>query len=117
MLRLLGDEDFNGRIVRGLHLRSPDLDLVRVQDVELQGSEDDSILEWAEHHGRILVTHDARTMPRHARDRLSRGQHFPGVWIVDDQASIGVCIEDILLAAKCSEASEWQDQVYYLPFQ
>jgi hypothetical protein len=117
VLRLLADEDFNGRILRGLLLRSPDLDVVRVQDVGLQGNKDESILEWAEHHGRILVTHDARTMPRHARDRIDRGQHLPGVWIVNDQASIGVCIDDILLAADCSEGSEWRDQIYYLPFQ
>jgi hypothetical protein len=35
MLRLLSDENFNGDIIRGLFLRCPDLDLVRVQDVEL----------------------------------------------------------------------------------
>ena len=31
MLRLLADENFNGDIVRGLLLRQPDLDIVRVQ--------------------------------------------------------------------------------------
>lgn len=36
MLRLLSDENFNGGdIVRGLLLRQPDLDLVRVQDIGL----------------------------------------------------------------------------------
>lgn len=35
MLRLLADENFNGDIVRGLLLREPDLDIVRVQDVGL----------------------------------------------------------------------------------
>jgi hypothetical protein len=40
MLRLLADENFNGDIVRGLLLRQPDLDLVRMQDVGLAGSED-----------------------------------------------------------------------------
>lgn len=88
MLRLLADEDFNGRILRGLLLHKPDLDLVRVQDVALRGTHDDSILDWTEHHDRILLTHDARTMPRHTRNRLERGHHFPGVWIVDDQAAI-----------------------------
>ena len=36
MLRLLSDENFNGDIVRGLGLRQPDLDLLRVQDVGLR---------------------------------------------------------------------------------
>lgn len=35
MLRLVTDENFNGDIARGLLLRQPDLDLVRVQDVKL----------------------------------------------------------------------------------
>jgi hypothetical protein len=39
MLRLLADESFNGDIVRGLFLRQPDLDLVRVQDVGLEGAD------------------------------------------------------------------------------
>ncbi len=117
MLRLLADEDFNGRIVRGLFLQRRDLDLVRVQDVGLQGADDEAILEWAEHHRRILLTHNARTIPRHARNRLADGLHFPGAAIVDDQAPIGVCIEDLLLVEECSDVSEWRDQIYYLPFR
>jgi hypothetical protein len=47
MLRLLSDENFNGDIVRGLLLRQNDLDIVRVQDVGLDGFQDPDILEWA----------------------------------------------------------------------
>lgn len=39
MIRLLSDEDFNGRIVHGLLLRKSDLDLLRVQDVGLGGAD------------------------------------------------------------------------------
>jgi len=117
MLSFLADEDFNGRIARGLFLRKNNLDLVRVQDIGLSGSGDEVVLEWAEDHGRILLTHDARTIPRHVQDRLAEGYHFPGVFIVDDQAPIGACIEDILLVAECSEIDEWRNLVYYLPFK
>lgn len=117
MLRFLADEDFNGRIVRGLFLRKGNLDLARVQDVGLRGADDEVILKWTEDRGRILLTHDARTIPKHVRDRLADGLHFPGALIVDDQAPIGACIEDVLLVAECSEVSEWRDQIYYLPFK
>jgi hypothetical protein len=117
MVRFLTDEDLNGRIVRGLFLRKDDLDLVRVQDVGLSGADDEAILEWAEDNGRVLLTHDARTMPKHVRDRLARGSHVLGVFIVDDLASIGACIEDILLVADCSDETEWRDQIHYLPFK
>ena len=58
MLRLLSDENFNGDIVRGLLLRHPALDIVRVQDVGLAEAEDDVILKWAAQNNRILLTHD-----------------------------------------------------------
>lgn len=61
MLRLLADENFNGDIIRGLLLRQPDLDLVRVQDVDLAGAEDPDVLAWAAENNRILLTHDRAT--------------------------------------------------------
>ena len=39
MIRFFADEDFNGRIVRGLLRRKRDLDLVRVQNVGLAGAD------------------------------------------------------------------------------
>jgi hypothetical protein len=47
MLSLLSDENFNGDIVRGLMLRNPNLDLLRVQDVGLREVNDPAILAWA----------------------------------------------------------------------
>ena len=55
MLRLLADENFNDDIVRGLLLRQPDLDIVRVQEVGLGGAEDPDILAWADENNRIVV--------------------------------------------------------------
>jgi hypothetical protein len=91
--------------------------LVRVQDVGLSGTNDDVILEWADHHGRILLTHDGRTMPTHVRERISAGRPVRGVFIVDDLAPIGACISDVLLVAECSEEDEWGDQIHYLTFR
>lgn len=45
MLSLLTDENFNGDIVRGLRLRKPNLDLLRVQDVGLREVDDPAILD------------------------------------------------------------------------
>ncbi len=44
MLRLLADENFNGAIVRGLLLREPLLDIVRIQDLGLTETDDASVL-------------------------------------------------------------------------
>ncbi len=103
--------------MRGLLLRKSDLNLVRVQDVGLGGADDGAILEWADNHGRVLLTHDGRTMPKHVRSRLAAGAHVPGVLIVDDLAGIGLCIEEILLVAECSDEGDWEDKIAYLPFK
>jgi hypothetical protein len=117
MIRFVADEDFNGRICRGLLLRKSELDLVRVQDVGLSGASDENLLEWAADDGRIVLSHDGRTMPRYTTDRLNARLSVPGVIIVDDFASIGACIDDLLLVVECSEAHEWQDQIVYVPFK
>ncbi|CAN5308213.1 hypothetical protein BH10PLA2_BH10PLA2_15880 [soil metagenome] len=62
MFRLLADENFNGDIVRGLLLRQPGLDIVRVQDVDIAGEGDPEVLAWAAANNRIILTHDRATM-------------------------------------------------------
>ncbi len=61
MLSLLGDENFNGDIIRGLLLRHSNLDLLRVQDVGLREVDDSVISAWAASNERILLTHDRAT--------------------------------------------------------
>lgn len=48
MIRLLADENFNNNIVRGVRLRMPDIDLVRVQDVGLSGANDLTVVDHSE---------------------------------------------------------------------
>jgi hypothetical protein len=117
MLGFCADEDFDGRIIRGLFARRHDLDLVRVQDVGLSGASDEKVLEWATDNNRILLTHDNRTMPSHVGDRLNSGLSIPGVLIVDDLAPIGLCIEELLIVEECSAAEEWKDVVFYIPMR
>ena len=115
MLRLLADENFSARVVRGLRQRSPQLDIVRVQDVGLMGADDPAVLVWAADEGRILLTHDVTTMTRYAFDRVLAGLPMPGVFAAGRAVSIGQAIEDILLLAECSLDDEWEGQVRYLP--
>ncbi len=79
MLRFLADENFNGRIVRGLELAVPHLDLVRTQDEGLDNTDDPTILKWAADAGRIVLTHDLKTMVGFAHDRVAAGEAMPGV--------------------------------------
>ncbi|HYW83417.1 MAG TPA: DUF5615 family PIN-like protein [Spirochaetia bacterium] len=69
MLRLISDQNFSGRILRGIGLRIPDLDLVRALDAGLAKAPDSALLQWAAEEDRILLTHDVNTIPGFAYDR------------------------------------------------
>lgn len=88
MLSLLSDENFNGDIIRGLFLRQPDLDLLRVQDVGLREADDLAILDWAASNKRILLTHDRATMPDFAYECLAREEETAGLFVVNDRMSV-----------------------------
>jgi hypothetical protein len=115
MLRLLADEKFNGDIVRGLLLRQPNLDLVRVQDVGLAGADDPDVLAWAAENGRIVLTHDRATLPDFAYARVAAGQEMAGVFVLNDRFPIGQAIEEILLMDACTEQAEWSGRTVYVP--
>lgn len=115
MLQLLADENFNSDIVRGLLLRMPELELVRVQDVGLAGADDPSVLLWAAENNRILLTHDRATMPGYAYERVTEGEAMAGMFILNDRFPVRQAIEEIILFATCTEQEEWQGRVVYLP--
>ena len=70
MIRLLADENFDNRILRGLWRVKPDIEIVRVQDTVMVGASDPKLLEWAANEGFILLTHDAETMVGFAYARI-----------------------------------------------
>jgi len=115
MLRLASDENFNGDIMRGLLFRLPELNLVRAQDVGLEGAIDPVVLGWAAENERIILTHDRATLPNFAYERVVAGEAMPGVFVINDRLPVGRAIDELVLVATCSEASEWVSRVLYLP--
>lgn len=115
MLRFISDENFNGDIVRGLFLRQPDLDLLRVQDVGLGTVDDPTILSWAARNNTILLTHDRATMPDFAYERLIWEELMIGLFVINDRMVVRQAIDELLLIVECSEILEWQGTVLYFP--
>ena len=115
MIRLLVDQNFNGHILDGLTRRDPTVDLTHVRDMGLSAASDATLLEWAATQGRVLLTHDRRTIPRLAYARVAAGQPLPGVFLVRDDMPIGQAIDEILLAVHCLAPEECKDIVKYFP--
>lgn len=81
----------------------------------LSGIEDPKILEWAAQEGRILLTHDVRTITHFAYARVKLGLPMPGILEVPRWLPVGQIIEEIALFALVSLENEYEGQVKYLP--
>ena len=117
MLRLAADENFNNNIVRGLQRRNSEIDILRVQDADLSGADDPTLLGWTAQEGRILLTHEVSTVTHFAYERVRLGLPMPGIFEVPRTMPIGAAIEDLLLLVECSLEGEWEGQVRYLPLR
>ncbi|MEO0540327.1 MAG: DUF5615 family PIN-like protein [Cyanobacteria bacterium P01_A01_bin.105] len=117
MIKFLADENFNNQIVRGVLRQNPDVDIVRVQDVGLNGAGDPDVLSWAAQEEQIVLTHDVATMITFAYERVQAGLLMPGLFEVQRGVPVGLVIEEIILIAECSFDGEWEGQVRFLPLK
>lgn len=115
MLRLLIDQDFDQDILRGLLRRVPHLDAVTAYEVGKSEATDPELLAWAAEAGRVLVTHDRRTMPAHAAGGLAAGYDIAGVIVVSRRIPISTAIDELEVAVMCSEQDEWKNLVRHIP--
>ncbi len=109
MIQFAADEDLDNHIVRGLRHRLPEVDVVRVQEVDLSGAPDESVLAWAADMDRVS------TMTAAAHSRIARGEALPGLIIVPQSLAIGAAIEDLVLVATCSVSDDWANHVRFIP--
>lgn len=116
MLRLLIDQDFDHDILRGLIRRVSQLDVVTAHEVEMSEASDPELLAFAFEEGRIILTHDKKTMPNHAADRMNAGENVAGVFVIPRSMPIHQAIDDLELMITCSKNDEWVNIVRYLPF-
>jgi hypothetical protein len=93
--RFQADADFNHKIVLGLHRREPSIDFRSAVSGQIIGLPDPEVLRAAAASGRILVSHDRKTMPAHFA-QFSARPSSPGLIIVSQEVDIGAAIEDLL---------------------
>lgn len=116
-VRFLADENIDSALVLGLQRRIESVDIVRVQDVGLRTLDDPTILEWAAGQGRSLISHDLKTIPGHAHERIAAGLPMPGVFLLRATLAIAVAIDELALVAEASDAADWDRKVVYLPLR
>lgn len=115
MIKILTDQNFNGRILRGLALRIPTLDVVRTEDLGLRAASDPDLLKWAAEQDRVVLTHDEKTFDVFAYARMANGEKMTGVIIVPSQTPIGQAIDDLVIVITCKFENEWENNITRIP--
>ncbi len=114
-IRLQADADLNADIVFGVRRREPLIDFQTADEASIRGVSDPQVLAYAAREGRILVSHDRKTMPRHFADFIMAEQS-PGLFVVLQATDVRVAIDELILIWSVSEAEEWVNLIVTVPF-
>ncbi len=106
MFRFAADENLHGEIYNRLRTQLPELDIIRIQDTDITGADDETMLEWVATEQRLLLTHDKRTIVPIYSNRLANGQLVPGVFMISSKARIELIVSDLLMLIDCSNVNE-----------
>lgn len=108
--RFQADADFDQRIVAATVRREPAIDFRTAGEAGLVGLLDPEVLARTAADGRVLVSHDRKTMPHHFGEFLGRASS-PGVLIFPQYLRIGVVVEELVLIWTATDAAEWTDRL------
>lgn len=113
-IRFQADADLNQIIVTAIVRRFPEIDFRTATAAGLAGLKDADVLALTAHDGRVLVTHDQTTMPRHFTAFI-RSTASPGLIIVPQSLGIREAADTLILLWAATEPDEWNNRIVYLP--
>jgi predicted nuclease of predicted toxin-antitoxin system len=106
--------DENVPLAVTLGLRDREVNALTVQEDGRDGDDDEQLLDRATELKRILVTMD-RDFFAIAADRQARSIPFCGVIFASESLSYRERIDDLEMIAKCSDLTDWENQLVILP--
>ena len=115
-VRFQADADLNEDIVTGMLRREPAVDFQTAATAGLRLLSDLDVLTVTAREGRVLVSHDRRTMPRTFAGFV-RTNVSPGLLIVSQKTDLLTAIDELLLVWSASQAEEWTNLVCTIPFR
>ena len=113
-IRFQGDANLHNGIISGIKRTEPEIDFITSDEAGLRGLADPLVLLTASNDGRILVTHDRRTMRHHFADLIQK-QNSPGLIVIGQNISIKTAIDELLVIWHTSEAEEWINSIVEIP--
>jgi len=113
-VRFQADADLNHIIVKATLRRESSIDFQTAHGAGMVGVPDQEVLALATQAGRVLVTHDRKTMPKHFGEFIAYATSS-GVIVVPQKLPIRAVVEDLLLIWMASETEEWSNRIQTLP--
>ena len=113
--RFLADEDLRLAIRYAVLRREPRIEFPTVISMGWGGRPDDQVLELAAERGSIVVSHDMRTMPWTAAERVRQSAPMAGLLVAPQLHPIRPLAEELVLIWNASDAEEWVGRIDYLP--
>ena len=113
-LRFQADNDLDQRIVVATRRLDPTIDFQTAHALKLHGVPDTLVLKRTADEGRVLVSHDRRTLPGCFREFISTNAS-PGLIILSQRLPVGKAAELLHLLWAASEAEEYVNIIYRLP--
>ena len=116
-IKYLLDENVTPALRAALLRRCPTMivKIVGDPDTPKRGTLDPEILIWCELHQFSLVTNNRASMPVHLQNHITSGQHTPGIFVLNPHLTLAQTSEDLAMIWSASTATEYRDQIRYLP--
>ena len=110
----LADADLKFQIIVAVRQLEPAVDFLSANEASLAGMKDPQVLLYAAQHGRMLVTHDRDTMPKHFYSFIKSHQS-PGIIVIPQSLRTSAAANDLVLMCAASKPEEWANQVVWFP--
>jgi Domain of unknown function (DUF5615) len=112
--KFLADANFDLVLPAAAKRRELAFDYQTALEAGLTGLQDPDVLTVAAREGRVLLTHDVRTMPQHFALFISE-HTSAGVLLVPQSLPRRRVVEDLLLVWIAVEVEEWTNRIMSLP--
>jgi len=113
-VRFQADADLNQIILLAAIRQEPAIDFQTAMTASLRGVADSEVLVRTAKDGRVFVTHDRKTMPRHFAEFIAR-ENSPGLLVIPQSLSVATTVEELILIWSATESEEWVNRISILP--
>ena len=113
-IRFQADNDLDQRIVVATRRLDVTIDFQTAHALKLHGVPDTLVLKRTADAGRVLVSHDRRTLPRYFGEFITTNSS-PGLIIISQRLPVRRAAELLHLLWAASEAEEYVNIIYDLP--